>query len=222
MTVPDKEKSTDPEVTYTNAEPQLSGDDSEPEAPVAEGGASHDSGSTHKKKNKSKAKKVLNALSGKKEIPQEIVDRVLEKVKEDNVQTSVDLNAENVRKALKEMKVTDVVKGKASAGGYNKKAMGEHKVFLFPRSLSFGMEHKSAYSSGVLNLYLNWVWKIYRKNHWNTNICMKGEGPPEADGYIEPSKPREEVRQEPYPLPDDFEWATLDINDPAQVSLSYL
>jgi hypothetical protein len=30
---------------------------------------------------------------------------------------------------------------------------------------------------------------------------------------------REEVRQEPYPLPKDFEWTTLDINDPKQVFL---
>jgi glycylpeptide N-tetradecanoyltransferase len=42
--------------------------------------------------------------------------------------------------------------------------------------------------------------------------------PPEADGYIEPSKPREEVRQEPYPLPADFEWSTINVNDPSQVT----
>jgi glycylpeptide N-tetradecanoyltransferase len=30
--------------------------------------------------------------------------------------------------------------------------------------------------------------------------------------------PREEVRQEPYPLPKDFEWSTLNIDDPEQVS----
>jgi hypothetical protein len=49
-------------------------------------------------------------------------------------------------------------------------------------------------------------------------MFTQGEGPPLDDGYIEPSKPREEVRQEPYPLPKDFEWSTLDINDPKQVS----
>ena len=42
----------------------------------------------------------------------------------------------------------------------------------------------------------------------------KGEGrPPEQDGPIEPSKPREEVRQDPYPLPEEFVWSTLDIED---------
>ena len=48
-----------------------------------------------------------------------------------------------------------------------------------------------------------------------------GEAPPEADGWIEPSRPREEVRQEPYPLPKEFSWSFLDINDPAEVGLSF-
>ena len=47
---------------------------------------------------------------------------------------------------------------------------------------------------------------------------VSGEGPPVDDGYIEPSKPLDEVRQEPYPLPKDFEWTILDIEDPKQVS----
>lgn len=51
---------------------------------------------------------------------------------------------------------------------------------------------------------------------------VPGEGPPLDDGYIEASKPREEVRQEPYPLPKDFEWATLDINDPKQVCSNFV
>ncbi|KAI0752837.1 N-myristoyl transferase [Daedaleopsis nitida] len=52
---------------------------------------------------------------------------------------------------------------------------------------------------------------------WGTQpVPQLGEGdaPPEADGYIEPSKPREEVRQEPYPLPKEFTWSTIDIADP--------
>ncbi|KAJ7743688.1 Myristoyl-CoA:protein N-myristoyltransferase, N-terminal domain-containing protein [Mycena maculata] len=52
---------------------------------------------------------------------------------------------------------------------------------------------------------------------WGTQpVPQLGEGPPVADGYIEPWKPREEVRQEPYPLPQEFEWATVDIKDPTQ------
>lgn len=37
------------------------------------------------------------------------------------------------------------------------------------------------------------------------------------DGPIEPSKPREEVQQNAYPLPKEFMWSTLDISDPAEV-----
>ncbi len=44
-----------------------------------------------------------------------------------------------------------------------------------------------------------------------------GEEPPQGDGYIEPPKPRDQVRQDPYPLPKDFEWATLDVGDASQV-----
>ncbi|KAJ6507349.1 N-myristoyl transferase [Mycena vitilis] len=52
---------------------------------------------------------------------------------------------------------------------------------------------------------------------WATQpVPQIGEGPPLEDGYIEPWKPREEVRQEPYPLPKDFEWSTVDISDPTQ------
>lgn len=39
----------------------------------------------------------------------------------------------------------------------------------------------------------------------------------EEEGPLEPSKPREEVKQDPYPLPKDFEWATVDLTDAAEV-----
>ncbi|KAG5653839.1 hypothetical protein H0H81_010112 [Sphagnurus paluster] len=138
--------------------------------------------STHKKKKKKKSKvsKVLSALRGNTEIPQEFVDQVLDKVKADGAVGSGEANQENVREALEQLKIMDVVKGKAGIGGINKKDMGEHKF-------------------------------------WATQpVPQPGEGPPLEDGYIEPSRPREEVRQEPYPLPKDFEWSTLDIEDPKQ------
>lgn len=37
------------------------------------------------------------------------------------------------------------------------------------------------------------------------------------DGPIEKDKEAEEIRQEPYPLPKDFEWCTMDMDDAAQV-----
>ncbi|KAH9177748.1 N-myristoyl transferase [Lactarius sanguifluus] len=50
---------------------------------------------------------------------------------------------------------------------------------------------------------------------WATQpVPHYGDSAPEEDGYIEPSKPREEVRQDPYPLPKDFEWSILDITEP--------
>ncbi|RDB20961.1 Glycylpeptide N-tetradecanoyltransferase [Hypsizygus marmoreus] len=139
--------------------------------------------STHKKKKKkkkSKISKALDALHGKSEIPQEIVDQVLDKVKAEGAVGSTEANQENVREALEQLKIMDVVKGKAGIGGINKKDMGEHKF-------------------------------------WGTQpVPQPGEGPPLDDGYIEPSKSLEEVRQDPYPLPKDFEWTTLDIDDPKQ------
>ncbi|KAL0071326.1 glycylpeptide N-tetradecanoyltransferase [Marasmius tenuissimus] len=134
-----------------------------------------------KKKKRSKALKVLNSLTGKSdEIPQAVVDKVLETVKASGVEGSEQADEENVRQALEHMKIMDVVKGKAGIGGINKKQMGEHKF-------------------------------------WATQpVPQLGEGPPLEDGYIEPSKPREEVRQDAYPLPNDFVWTTIDVNDPAQ------
>ncbi|KAG6814496.1 hypothetical protein H0H92_000021 [Tricholoma furcatifolium] len=133
-----------------------------------------------KKKKKSKASKLLNALRGSSEVPQGLVDNVLDKVKAEGAVESSDATEDNVREALDKLKIMDMVKGKAGIGGINKKDMGEHKF-------------------------------------WDTQpVPQLGEGPPIDDGYIEPSKPREEVRQEPYPLPKDFEWSTLDLDDPHQ------
>ncbi|KAF5381046.1 hypothetical protein D9615_004033 [Tricholomella constricta] len=133
-----------------------------------------------KKKKKSKVSKALHGLGGNSEIPQELVDHVLDKVKAEGGAGSVEVNQDSVREALEQLKIMDVVKGKAGIGGINRKDMGEHKF-------------------------------------WATQpVPQLDEGPPIDDGYIEPSKPREEVRQESYPLPKDFEWSTLDIDDPKQ------
>lgn len=50
------------------------------------------------------------------------------------------------------------------------------------------------------------------------NITL-GEGPPVGDGFIEPSLPREQVRQDAYLLPKDFEWCVMDLNDSKQAWL---
>lgn len=85
--------------------------------------------STSQKKKKKKKKKFLGG--GKDEIPQNLVDRVLDKVKEDGaVAGSDNVNAENVREALEQLKIMEVAKGKVGLGGVNKKDIGEHKVRL--------------------------------------------------------------------------------------------
>jgi glycylpeptide N-tetradecanoyltransferase len=43
----------------------------------------------------------------------------------------------------------------------------------------------------------------------------------EEDGYIEAPKLGKELRQKPYPLPKEFEWTIVDVNDPIQVSILF-
>ncbi|KAF7967211.1 hypothetical protein HWV62_35134 [Athelia sp. TMB] len=139
--------------------------------------------SKKKKKKKSKAMKALNALRGKAEIPQEVVNQVLDKVKDHGGAEGAD--AETVRAALEQMKIMDVLKGKTGIGGKNKKDMGEHKF-------------------------------------WATQpVPQIGEGPSTVDGSIEPSVPPEQVRQEPYPLPKEFEWCMVDLNETQQTKEVY-
>lgn len=153
--------------------------------------------SKKKQKKRSKVAKALDSLRGKSEIPQEVVDRVLDKVKAENAPGSSEANPETVRQILEQLKIMDVIKGKAGVGGINRKDMGEHKVCPSVH-----------WARAWTHLYKFWA---------TQPVPQPGEGPSPEDGYIEPSKPREEVRQEPYPLPKDFEWTTLDIDDPKQV-----
>ena len=102
---------------------EISNSDSEREVTIPDDTIS----STSQKKKKKKKKKFLGG--GKDEIPQKLVDRVLDKVKEDSsLAGSDDVNAENVREALEQLKIMEVAKGRAGLGGVNKKDVGEHKV----------------------------------------------------------------------------------------------
>ncbi|KAI0636740.1 N-myristoyl transferase [Trametes polyzona] len=143
--------------------------------------------SKKKKKKRSKAVKALNALrgGGKDAIPEDVVKIVLEKVRAEGGEAGAAADAETVRKALEQMKLKDVIQGKAGVGGRGKKDTGGHKF-------------------------------------WGTQpVPQLGEAPPEVDGPIEPSVPREQVRQDPYPLPKEFMWSTLDLNDPAELRELY-
>ena len=56
---------------------------------------------------------------------------------------------------------------------------------------------------------------------WKTQPVTKPDDAPlrssAEEGPIEPNQPPHLVKQEPYPLPADFEWVTVDIDDAEQV-----
>lgn len=119
----EKAKATEIEDIVNPDPEEVSGSGSEREVTVQDESISSTS---HKKKKKKKKKFLLGG--GKDEIPQNVVDHVLDKVKEDGTITGPDLNAENVREALEQLKIMEVAKGKVGLGGANKKDIGEHKV----------------------------------------------------------------------------------------------
>jgi hypothetical protein len=71
-------------------------------------------------------------------------------------------------------------------------------------------------SSGGHSLSHNWVSSSL--SYAIVAHTSSGEGSPQVDGAIEPSKPHDEVRKEPWSLPREFQWTTIDIADPNQVS----
>ncbi|KZT26399.1 N-myristoyl transferase [Neolentinus lepideus HHB14362 ss-1] len=57
---------------------------------------------------------------------------------------------------------------------------------------------------------------------WGTQpVPQLGDEIPTDDGPIESSKLREEVRQDPYPLPKDFQWSIVDLSDSNQLKEVY-
>ncbi|KAI0064592.1 N-myristoyl transferase [Artomyces pyxidatus] len=191
--------STDPKSPAADPAPDA-GDEHDSGSEVEEittagAGPSEGSISKKKKKKRSKVAKALSALKGDK-VPQQVVDKVLEKVQEQhgNVEGA---DEKTVRALLEQLKINEVMQGKAGLGGKNKKDAGDHKI---------------AVGVGVHTLL----------QFWGTQpVVHYGEQPKPQDGFIEPSKPREEVRQEPYPLPKDFEWSTMDIEEDSQIKEVY-
>lgn len=126
-------------------------DQNESDDDLGEDGPSSEQSSSKKKKKKkkSKAAKLLSALS-KNEIPQELVDQVMDQVKAEGSIQSGEVTETAVREALEQMKLADFVKGKAGLGGNNQKDLGKHKVpqhlFLqgdiFIPGLSFGRPNR--------------------------------------------------------------------------------
>ncbi|EKM55512.1 uncharacterized protein PHACADRAFT_256185 [Phanerochaete carnosa HHB-10118-sp] len=114
---PEKQGSSESE----DSEDEL-GDPSMPEASMP---------STSSKKQKKKRAKALKALSalkgGKDKIPENIVNVVLDKVKETGQAPEAD--EATVRMALEQMKIKDVIQGKTGLYGKNKKDTGGHKFW---------------------------------------------------------------------------------------------
>jgi glycylpeptide N-tetradecanoyltransferase len=128
-----KQSKLAPEVSPAQEHEEDEQTDSESEAhdlSQAAGSSTRASASSSKKKKKKKSKmsKAINAMKGQSEIPDEIVHEVLDKVKLDGGVPEENLTVENIREALKQLKIMDVVQGKAGIGGTNQKDMGEHKV----------------------------------------------------------------------------------------------
>ncbi|KAI8822223.1 acyl-CoA N-acyltransferase [Fimicolochytrium jonesii] len=56
---------------------------------------------------------------------------------------------------------------------------------------------------------------------WKTQPVTRVDETVETEGPIEPNRPASEIRQEPYPLPKDFEWAIVNVEDPVQLKELY-
>ncbi|GJJ12605.1 hypothetical protein Clacol_006848 [Clathrus columnatus] len=175
-------------------------DDVQEITPTSSNEPSSSTGGKKKKKKKSKAIKLLSALKPQQAVPQAIVDQVMEKVKADDP-GNANVNEDDVRKALDQLKLMDVLKGKTGIGGRNRKEM----------VLGYAAGAAARQDKRLPSLF---------KQVSNQNLSL-GEAPPIDDGYIEPSKPRGEVRQEPYPLPKEFEWYTVNLDDPNELKEVY-
>ncbi|KAL7412618.1 Myristoyl-CoA:protein N-myristoyltransferase, N-terminal domain-containing protein [Mrakia frigida] len=152
---------------------------------------------TKKKKKRSKAKKTMDKIKsalpgGDKDIPDEILDRVMQEVDKlpADQKTDQDLNQDNVRSALKAMNLMRMLESHSKNGGFvepeaHKKDAGDHKF-------------------------------------WKTQPVPQVLDPElEAEGPIDDAKTIADVRPTPYPLPKEFDWCTVDVDDPKQLQEVY-
>jgi glycylpeptide N-tetradecanoyltransferase len=113
------------------------------------GAAEPSSSATVSKGKKSKKKKKSKTGKPANEVPQAIVDHVVGEIRQvlekhacmytlqwqyiirqkHGPETTEALDEEQVRLALEQLKIIDVLKGKAGIGGKNRKDMGEHKFW---------------------------------------------------------------------------------------------
>jgi len=102
----------------------------EDEARVLDQDVKPSMGASTSKKRKKKVPKTPHALSGKSEIPEELVNELLDKVAADGSVPEEKLTIENITEALVRLKTMNIsfVQGKVVHGEPNKKDMGGHKV----------------------------------------------------------------------------------------------
>lgn len=127
-----KEKDVAPEPEQEDHESESGSEEDEEIDHTLPEASTPSTSSNKKKKKRSKALKALNALrgGGKDHIPQELVNVVLDKVKTEHGDSAPGADEETVRAALQQMKIKDVIQGKAGIGGKNRKDVGAHKVRL--------------------------------------------------------------------------------------------
>jgi len=137
---------------------------SESDAEVPAAAASESGPSQPSKKKKKKRSKIARAVAALKgdSVPQAVVDTVVAKVKEEHGEDSAAADEDTIRELLKQLKLKDVVEGKAGFGGKGRKDTGDHKACC-----RLGMDHRSGTdgarwrSSGRHNLYLTTVRRIH-------------------------------------------------------------
>ncbi|KAG9012991.1 glycylpeptide N-tetradecanoyltransferase [Tulasnella sp. JGI-2019a] len=182
-----------------------------------------------KKRNKNKAKggleKIGNVLAGKgdggQKIPQALVDHVVDAV---NAQGGVppDDEAEDDQDGPSTQS-NAVTKGSSSSG--KGKAGESSAIAAGKRPVSEEEVRKALQIVKAMDM-LQGKSGIGGKNRkemgeykfWKTQpVPQMGEQREvDNDGPIESSVPREQVRQEPYPLPTNFVWSQIDLEDPEQ------
>src|SRR6266702_6324017 len=106
-----------------------SGSESEAEVPAAASAESGPSRPSKKKKKRSKVSRAISALKGDA-VPQAVVDRVVEKVKEEHGEDYLAADEDAVRQLLKQLKLRDVAEGKAVLGRKHKKDAGTLKYAM--------------------------------------------------------------------------------------------
>ena len=115
-----------------NGEGDSHGEDQE--QPQASSSSAPAPSGSKKKKNKKKSK-ISRLLQPSGEVPQQLVNHVVQEVQAKHGAGTEGTDEASVRALLEQLKIIDVIKGKSGLGGKNRKDMGEHKVSFSVREI---------------------------------------------------------------------------------------